>query len=159
MALQLPLLPQSNHLLVADKSMPFELRRAIWLLGASQCVLWGVLYYSFSVFLVPMAHDLGLSRTTVAGAFSLGLFVMASSAPSVGRLLDRGYAAQLVRGGIALAVAGLIVLSLVPNAKQLHTKRQAGCTAAPPGLRSGTKTNAHQRQLAHQRQRVREFAA
>lgn len=31
------------------------LRRAIWLLGGGQCVYWGMLYYGFSVLLVPIA--------------------------------------------------------------------------------------------------------
>ncbi|WP_425477545.1 MFS transporter [Dyella solisilvae] len=100
--------------------MPAHLSRAVWLLGLCQCVLWGVLYYSFSVFLVPMEHDLGLSGAVVAGAFSLGLFVMASSAPRVGRLLDLGHAALIVRGGILLAVTGLVVVSQARNAITLY---------------------------------------
>lgn len=91
--------------------MSADMRRAVWLLGLCQCILWGVLYYSFSVFLIPMEHDLRLSRTGVAGAFSLGLFAMASSAPSIGRWLDRGYATSLIRSGVLLAVAGLVVIS------------------------------------------------
>lgn len=100
--------------------MPADLSRAVWLLGLCQCVLWGVLYYSFSVFLVPMEHDLRLPRAIVAGAFSLGLFAMASSAPWIGRLLDKGYATRLVRGGIALAVTGLIVVSQARSAYTLY---------------------------------------
>ena len=100
--------------------MPAEMRRAVWLLGLCQCVLWGALYYSFSVFMIPMEHDLGLSCTIVAGAFSLGLFAMASCAPSIGRWLDRGHAAGLVRGGMALAVLGLVILSQARNGFVLY---------------------------------------
>ena len=91
--------------------MPAQLRRAVWLLGLCQCVLWGVLYYSFSVLLVPMERDLGLSRTAVAGAFSAGLFAMAVLAPIIGRGLDAGHAARVTRLGIVLAVSGLALVA------------------------------------------------
>lgn len=91
--------------------MPAHLRQAIWLLGLCQCVLWGVLYYGFSVFLVPMERSLAVPRTAVAGAFSLGLLAMALVAPTVGQWLDRGHAARSFRLGVVLAVVGLLVVS------------------------------------------------
>jgi MFS family permease len=89
--------------------MRANLPSAVWWLGACQCVFWGVLYYGFSVVLVPIERDLGASRAAVAGAFSLGLLVMALVAPTVGRALDRGQGAALVRASAALAVVGLVV--------------------------------------------------
>jgi MFS superfamily sulfate permease-like transporter len=83
------------------------MRRAVWLLGLWQCILWGVLYYSFSVLLVPMEASLALSRTAVAGAFSVGLLAMAVLAPAVGRWLDRDHAANVTRIGMELAAMGL----------------------------------------------------
>src|SRR5688572_26690919 len=74
-------------------TMPAHLRRAVRLLGLCQCVLWGVLYYSFSVLLVPMEHGLALSRTAVASAFSLGLLAMAIA----GRLSGDGSVAGMRR--------------------------------------------------------------
>ncbi|WP_266168831.1 MFS transporter [Dyella subtropica] len=97
------------------------MRRAVWLLGLGQCVLWGVLYYSFAVFLVPIEHALGLSQTLVAGAFSLGLLAMASSAPLIGRWLDRGHARSLILGGVGLAVFGLLVVSQAHGIAMLYT--------------------------------------
>lgn len=91
--------------------MPPSIRHAIWLLGLCQCVLWGVLYYSFSVLLVPMESALDLSRTAVAGAFSIGLAAMALAAPWIGRWLDAGHAARLTRAGIGLALLGLLVVA------------------------------------------------
>ena len=93
------------------KAMPASVRRAVWVLGACQCVLWGVLYYSFSVLLVPMESALGLSRMAVAGAFSIGLAAMALSAPWIGRWLDEGHALSLTRTGIGLALFGLLVVA------------------------------------------------
>jgi len=100
--------------------MPTQLRRAIWLLGCCQCVLWGVLYYSFSVLLVPMGNSLGLSRTAVAGAFSIGLLAMAVMAPLVGRWLDAGHAARVTRIGITLALAGLLSVAMAHGAFALY---------------------------------------
>lgn len=80
------------------------------MLGVCQCVLWGVLYYSFSVFLVPMEQGLALSRPIVAGAFSVGLLAMALAAPMIGRWLDRGWAARSFRVGVVLALGGLLAI-------------------------------------------------
>jgi MFS family permease len=99
--------------------MPAHLQRAVWLLGLCQCVLWGLLYYSFSALLVPMEQALRLSRTAVAGAFSAGLLAMALLAPAIGRWLDAGHAARLTRLGMGLAVAGLL-LAFAQGAAMLY---------------------------------------
>lgn len=100
--------------------MPARLRRAIWLLGLCQCVLWGVLYYSFSVLLVPVESSLGVSRTTVAGAFSIGLGAMAMAAPAIGRWLDAGHAATLTRLGLVLAAIGLSLVAAAQESVMLY---------------------------------------
>ncbi|HEY0661947.1 MAG TPA: MFS transporter [Lysobacter sp.] len=96
------------------------MRRAVWLLGLCQCILWGVLYYSFSVLLVPMEASLALSRTAVAGAFSVGLLAMAVLAPVVGRWLDRDHAANVTRIGMALAASGLGIVASAHGATTLY---------------------------------------
>ena len=95
-------------------------QRAVWLLGLCQCILWGVLYYSFSVLLVPMEQGLGLPRSVVAGAWSVALLAAALLAPIVGRRLDAGQAAGLFRGGSLLAVAGLALVALATDAWLLY---------------------------------------
>lgn len=90
-------------------------RRAIWAVGLGQCVGWGVLYYAFSVLIVPVERDLGVARWVVVGAFSLALLVSALVAPRVGRLVDRGHGPFVVQAG-GLAAAGLLaVWALAPN--------------------------------------------
>ncbi|MDR0184242.1 MFS transporter [Lysobacter arvi] len=96
------------------------MRRAVWLLGLCQCILWGVLYYSFSVLLVPMETALALPRTAVAGAFSVGLLAMAVLAPAVGRWLDLGHAANVTRLGMGLAVLGLGIVATANGAPALY---------------------------------------
>lgn len=100
--------------------MPAHMKRAVWLLGLCQCILWGVLYYSFSVLLVPMEASLALSRTAVAGAFSVGLLAMAVLAPVVGRWLDRDHAANVTRIGMALAALGLGIVASAHGATTLY---------------------------------------
>jgi MFS family permease len=95
-------------------------RRAIWLLGAVQCIYWGALYYAFPVTLHPIAESLKTSATVVAGAFSLGLLVMAWAAPSVGRALDRGCGSWLMRGGAALAIAALSASAWIESVNALY---------------------------------------
>lgn len=96
------------------------LPRAVWWLGACQCVFWGVLYYGFSVALVPLEQALGASRALIAGAFSLGLLAMALAAPQVGRWLDRGHGVAISRVGAGLAIGGLLGLSQVVAPWQLY---------------------------------------
>jgi predicted MFS family arabinose efflux permease len=106
--------------LLRISAVPTQQRRAVWWLGACQCVLWGVLYYGFPVLLVPMERALGLPRTAVAGAFSAALLVMALVAPAIGRRFDAGQAARLIRLGFGLALAGLAMLAFARNAAMLY---------------------------------------
>jgi MFS family permease len=61
----------------------------IWALAIAQLVSWASLYYSFSLFVVPMEAELGWSRTTLDGALSLGLLVAGLLAYPVGAWIDR----------------------------------------------------------------------
>jgi hypothetical protein len=82
----------------------------VWILGACQCVFWGILYYGFSALLPELEREHGRDRATVAGAFTGGLLVAALAAPLVGRWIDRDRARGLFRTGAALAVAGIVAL-------------------------------------------------
>jgi MFS family permease len=95
-------------------------RRAVWVLGACQCVFWGVLYYGFSVLLQPMELDFGVSRAAIAGAFTAALLITAFAAPLVGRWIDRDRAPTLFRCGAALAVAGMELGALARSLPLLY---------------------------------------
>jgi MFS family permease len=58
-------------------------------LSLTETVSWGILYYAFSVFLVPMQKEFGWSTATLTGAYSLALLCSGVAAPFVGRWLDR----------------------------------------------------------------------
>jgi sugar phosphate permease len=74
-------------------------------LSLAEPVSWGVQYYAIAVFLRPMEADLGWSRTTMAGAYSLALVVSGLAAFPVGRWLDRhGPRGLMTVGSIAAAL-------------------------------------------------------
>ena len=58
-------------------------------LSITETVSWGILYYAFAVFLLPMQRELGYSAAQLTGAFSLALLVSAVAGIAVGRHLDR----------------------------------------------------------------------
>lgn len=82
-------------------------------LSLDQLVVWGVLYYAYTVLAGPMAEDLGISPRVVAGAFSLALLVAALLARLVGRALDRLGARRVMCLGALLGAVSFAVLPAV----------------------------------------------
>jgi MFS family permease len=80
-----------------------------WALACTECVSYGVLYYAFAAFLLPMQRSLGYSQTTLAGAFSLSVLVTGAGAIPAGAWLDRRGARSLMSAGSLLA-AGCVLL-------------------------------------------------
>jgi predicted MFS family arabinose efflux permease len=78
-----------------------------WLLVAKLALAetssYGVLVYAFGVFLLPMQHNLGWSRTALTGAYSLAIIVSGVAAIPVGRWLDRHGARSLMTAGSVAA--------------------------------------------------------
>ncbi|MDE3193502.1 MAG: MFS transporter [Chloroflexota bacterium] len=75
------------------------------MLGCTEIVSWGVLYYSFSVFVAPMSAELGGSRAAIAGALSVMLVVSGIAGVVVGRWLDdHGPRLLMASGSIAAAL-------------------------------------------------------
>jgi MFS family permease len=83
--------------------------RGVAALGISQLVNWGVLYYAFTVLLLPLTHELGVESWIVTGAFSAALLVSALCAPGIGRLCDHGHAHAVLQAG-GLGAALLLVI-------------------------------------------------
>ena len=78
-------------------------------LSVTETVSWGVLYYAFAVFLLPMQHELGFSAAELTGAFSLALLVSAVVGVGVGRYLDRrGPRGLMTLGSVAGALLVLL---------------------------------------------------
>ena len=77
--------------------------------------------HTFSVFLLPISEDLGISRTSVSSAYAFATLVAAFGLPHVGRMIDRhGVRRVLTVVGAALgtaavafgAVSGFVLLTL-----------------------------------------------
>jgi sugar phosphate permease len=76
-------------------------------LSVTETVSWGILYYAFAVFLLPMQRELGYTAAQLTGAFSLALLVSAVAGIAVGRHLDR----RSPRGVMTLgSVAGVLLV-------------------------------------------------
>ena len=64
--------------------------------------------HTFSVFLLPISEDLGISRTSVSSAYAFATLVAAFGLPHVGRMIDRhGVRKVLTVVGAALGTAGV----------------------------------------------------
>jgi hypothetical protein len=57
----------------------------VWALAVTETISYGVLYYSFAAFLLPMQQSLGMSQTTLTGAFSLSVLVTGAGLSPPGR--------------------------------------------------------------------------
>ena len=77
--------------------------------------------HTFSVFLLPISEDLGISLTSVSSAYAFATLVAAFGLPRVGRLVDRhgvrvvltGVGAALGAAAVAFgAVSGFVLLTL-----------------------------------------------
>jgi MFS family permease len=76
-------------------------------LAATETVSWGILYYAFATFLVPMQHELGWSTAALTGAYSLALLVSGLAALPVGRWVDRRGPRLLMTAG---SITGTVLL-------------------------------------------------
>jgi MFS family permease len=74
-------------------------------LAVTETVSWGIVYYSFSVFVIPMETELGATRAQLSFAFTLALLVSGLAAIPVGRWIDRYGARALMTAGSLLAAA------------------------------------------------------
>lgn len=81
--------------------------RIAWALAVTQTVGFGILFYAFQVFTLPMEAELGLTRAQTSGAYSLALLLSGLTAVPVGRWVDRNGARALMSWA-SLAGAALV---------------------------------------------------
>jgi MFS family permease len=87
----------------------------VLLLGITQIIGYGTVYYSFAILAGDIARSFGWSVAWVMGAFSLALLVGGLTAPLAGRLVDRHGAGPVMVAGSAAAAAALFLTSLAPG--------------------------------------------
>jgi MFS family permease len=81
----------------------------LWVLSTGQLISWGLVYYTFPLFVVPMENELGWSRDALYGALSAGLLAAGLCSIPVGAWIDRGHGRMLMTGGSILAAILLAV--------------------------------------------------
>jgi len=91
-----------------------------WTLGWTELVSWGILFYAFSVLLVPMRDELGWSAGVITGAYSLAILVSGFLAPWVGRWIDLHGARELMTFGSTLGATMVFAWSKVDSVVGLY---------------------------------------
>lgn len=84
--------------------------RAVAVLGVTQILAWGAIFYPPVLTLPLIAADRGWSTTFAMGGFSLALLVAGLVSPPVGRLIDRYGGHRVMPVGSLLAALGLVGL-------------------------------------------------
>ncbi|MEV1170473.1 MFS transporter [Nonomuraea sp. NPDC049784] len=95
-------------------------RRVVAALAVTQTIGYGVLYYAFSVFLVPMAHHLHATNAQVAAALTVSVLITAVCAPLAGRWLDTHGGRALMTLGSLLGTGAVLAWSQVTALWQLY---------------------------------------
>ncbi len=94
--------------------------RLLLALSFAQLVAWGSCYYAYAVLMEPIQAALDISKSTAAGAYSLGLLVMGFTAIPVGILIDRGRHFQVLVVGTLVTMVGMLLHAAIESAWQLY---------------------------------------
>lgn len=92
----------------------------VWALGITTVVSYGTTQYLFGVLVVPIQHDLGWTRTSLSGAYSLSFAIAGLLGVPIGRLVDLWGARGLMTAGSLLAALCLALLSRVSAQWQFY---------------------------------------
>lgn len=87
----------------------------VWLLGVSQIIGYGTLYYSFSILAGGVATAFAWPPSWLYGSLSIALFLCGMIAPEVGRRIDRHGAGIVMTLGSGGAALSLLLAALAPN--------------------------------------------
>lgn len=85
--------------------------RAVPVLGLTQILAWGALYYPPVLTMPRLAAERGWSTAFAMAGFSLSLLVAGLAAPTVGRLIDRHGGHRVLPLGALLGACGLAALT------------------------------------------------
>jgi MFS family permease len=87
----------------------------VWLLGLTQIVGFGAVYYCFAILSKDISLDYGWTKAEFFGCVSLGLAAGGLTATFAGRAFDRYGAARLMAIGSLLMSVALACAALAPN--------------------------------------------
>ncbi len=86
----------------------------------TQTAGYGVLFYTFAVFIAPIAAELHTSTTVVTGSFTLSVLVGAAVSVPIGRWIDKHGGRGLMTLGSAVGAAAVLAWSQVRTIWQLY---------------------------------------
>src|SRR5258708_37546665 len=90
--------------------------RAVSVLGITQIIAWGTIFYA-PVLLAPLiAVEHGWSLSFTMSGFSLGLLIAGLVSPYVGRTIDSRGGHVVMAAGALVSAAGLLGLAAARNA-------------------------------------------
>lgn len=100
--------------------MPLAVRvsgpwRAVPILGVTQLIAWGALYYPPVLTLPLLAAERGFSLTFAMGGFSFGLLTGGFVAPTIGKMIDRYGGHRVMAAGSLAGALGLVLLVHTTN--------------------------------------------
>src|SRR3954468_21545676 len=90
------------------------------MLGITQTITWGILYYGFSSFMPALGADLGWSRGQMSGALSLAMLLSGLAAAPVGHWLDHHRPRLLMTPGSGGGRVLLVVLAQITSLFQFY---------------------------------------
>jgi hypothetical protein len=100
---------------ISPRDFLFGPWRAVPVLGVTQILAWGALFYP-PVLTVPLiAAERGWSLAFAMGGLSVGLLAAGLIAPTVGRVIDRHGGHVVMTAGSLTGAVGLVALVLAPN--------------------------------------------
>ena len=96
----------------SDESDADGWRRTTSILSVGQLITWGILYYSFAVYMPQMRDDLGWSLASLTGGFAVAVLVSGMASPLVGRRIDRVGSRTLMSLGAVTGTVGLVLWAI-----------------------------------------------
>ncbi len=98
-----------------DSSASSKISHQVIALGLTQTIAWASSAYLPAILAAPIAADLGVGTSTVFGAFSLSLVVMALAGPAAGRAIDKQGGRRVLAISNLVLAGGLILLGASTN--------------------------------------------
>jgi MFS family permease len=90
--------------------------RAVALLGLTQILGYGTLFYAVVLTAPRIAETFGWSKATALGGFSLGLLVAGLASPRIGGLIEAHGGRRVMAAGSLVSAAGFTAMALVQGA-------------------------------------------
>lgn len=102
-------------IMVSTPARGLSLTTIVWLLGITQVVGYGTMYYSLAIVAPAIAAQFSVPMSSIYAALSLALLGGGAIAPYAGKLMDRRGAAAIMAWGSVAASVALGVTALAPT--------------------------------------------